>query len=597
MAYYFAWVEAGTPFNAAVHNVMDEDIFEFVLDEVEGDFATLSLVIANPGAGLLYGKQWAWFAEDVLGVPTPRGLFRINGVPSGLQHEELTVFMVARPVDFVEQKAAIAAQLRDDPYRFDPVFVEPESISDPDAAFLARTAVLHTDPVTHVVSVTDKIVGEDGLVAFGVDEVFYDPSDLTYANVPAKRFEMTATVRWTQRARGEVDISANLITAFSVAGTTQPFVISSYTATGLVDDWPLPGDNIGAGWKVAESNAEDGGGRWVSNAIRIENQLAAWAPAYFGTSVTSDVSVAISIGLGFIKPTLVVGYDVARSFNEIVTFTLEADVQDVASDPGDAEVIRLALSSNDVSEPIDTASTDGSEIPIVDVRRRSYMLTDRGKLSAAYLVNRARASLIDRARCVRIPFEVEYDRIGDITLRKSGVLTDPRLPGGAAQGKIVGRRVSGSGDTGEFTLGVVIAPCVGNGGSVAASAGDGVYAQAGYMQLGYQQMEGRSILVAGDVTLADYSGIAPNDDGVDFLSMGPAQAVQSILVTNGPTAQRHSLRGIYKDVAAASEDLQSVATRVCVDLVPLTGGPFETEIPLTCSMLVPPKGIDLSAAP
>ena len=59
----------------------------------------------------------------------------------------------------------------------------------------------------------------------------------------------------------------------------------------------------------------------------------------------------------------------------------------------------LTLQSADLGEPID------GELPIGDVRRRSYFPTERGLRSLEYLIALARAHLLMRSRAVEIEFD------------------------------------------------------------------------------------------------------------------------------------------------------------------------------------------------
>jgi hypothetical protein len=600
--YYFAWVDhpgaealaEETAFDPNTHDRMDEDIFEFALDHAEGEFASLSLVISNPGEGFNAPgrKRWAWFAEDVGTEIIPRGLFQLVSVPEAIQYEEVAIKLIARPIDFEEQKAALAEELKSDPTLYDPIFVATDALDDPDSALLARTVSWHIDPVTHVVTVSDNITGEDGLLTFGADDVFYDPVDFRLGEAPARRVEMTAEVRWTQHAVGSFSISRQIVAAFANAGSDYPFMIQSYTASGLIEDWPLPGQEIGAGWSVKDTDIQLGTARWLTGDMIGDNMVTLWAA---DTSSESGKAIALDLQPGVMKITFEVGFDIKRSYVERVSFVLTSDVQTTVIDPGDAEVLRIELSSNDVSEPVYPGDTEGAEVPIGDVRRRSYMLTDNGLNSARYLVNRARANLLDHARCISLPFECEYERLTEVTLRKSASLSDPRLPGGVAQGKITAWREIGNGDSGEFTFGLSLACCVGNGGSVSAADGEGDYAEDDYMEDDYQTRTGHTLLVAGDVTLADYGNTAPDDDGIDFLSLGPSQGLLSVIVTNGPAQQRAQLEAMYQGLPMAIKAVEDNATQICVTMKPLTGGPFETEFDLTVSDLAVPKHIDLAA--
>ena len=154
--FYFAWVDPNTAFDPAVHNVEDEDVFSFKISQVEGDFASLELVIKNPRVGLLKPgrKVWAWFSMDTGTVIRPLFLGRIVGLPTNLFESTVTLEFTARPTDFVAQKLALAETLKVLPY-YDPIFISPESWGDPDVVLEGRTVLWHVDPITHVVTVSD----------------------------------------------------------------------------------------------------------------------------------------------------------------------------------------------------------------------------------------------------------------------------------------------------------------------------------------------------------------------------------------------------------------------------------------------------------
>jgi hypothetical protein len=61
--FYFAWVDAGTPFDSSLFRE-DETVLSFDLAHAEGQIPTLSVEIKNPRVGLLAPgrKQWAWFS-------------------------------------------------------------------------------------------------------------------------------------------------------------------------------------------------------------------------------------------------------------------------------------------------------------------------------------------------------------------------------------------------------------------------------------------------------------------------------------------------------------------------------------------------------
>jgi hypothetical protein len=181
--YYYAWIDepdpaalrAGTAFDPGVHNVMDEYIFSFRRILNEGDKPRLQLVIRNPHIGLLNAsrKQWAWFAREINGVITPLFCGRLVAAPKQINKELMTVDLVAWPLDYNAQRQKLAETIKaSGPYSA--VFIETSKRDDPDALLEAISGRYHIDPVTHVVSISDILNGEDGNVDVTADDHLYD---------------------------------------------------------------------------------------------------------------------------------------------------------------------------------------------------------------------------------------------------------------------------------------------------------------------------------------------------------------------------------------------------------------------------------------
>jgi hypothetical protein len=600
-AFFFAWVDPEEFTFGVEHHREDMQIIQFSLQHRENDFATLSVVVRNVMAGLLNPgrKQHAWFAFDFGGATGVQPLFfgRVIGVPDGIAQTRQQFTFRARPDDYKDLKADLAETLKVAPY-WDPVWIDAGSLDDPDVVLQARTQSWHVDRITHEMTVSDNILGEDGTLEFDGDAILNGSVNVTYSGPAVSSVRVKATIRYTQSAVGTVDISPNLIEAFRLVGTEQPFMISSYTGDGLVNSWPLPGENIGGGWSVADSDIDDGQNRWVSLENKIANRIAAWASTYWSASIGASMGsqVAAQFDLWVMKPLLVAGYEARRSRTELIDFTLRADVQAMLTDPGDDDAITIQLSSNEVSEPIDTGDTDGPEIPLDDMRRRSYIITDRGQRSLEYLIARARAELLDHARVASVSFSCRFDNILDLSCRKDAVVNDPMIPGGQAVGKIIGYSASGDGETGQFTCSIEIGCTVGQGGAVTATAGTPTHVEEGHYEPDYQMYEGNSILLApGDVTYDEYRDIEQNDDGINFFNVHPLDVLESIIVTNGPAQQRTVMDTHYEDIPSATEAMKALFTQICVRLKPVQGGPYDNMVPVTLSDLVVPKQIDLEA--
>src|SRR4249919_2013778 len=257
---YFAWVDADETVFGPEHMRWDESIFSFTLKQDEGDPASLTVVVRRPrneagdAIGLLGPgrKIWAWFALDC-GPDLIRFRGRLVGVPTSIFEELVTLEFVARPIDLVAQKEALAQTLRVLPY-YDEVVIDKARRTDPEVVLEGYSAIWHYDRETHELTVSDEITGEDGLVEFdGASEdgkVLYDGLGLTLTSGPLTRVDVIAEYTWTQLAQGRVDLTDYLCRNWPDGGRNY---VTSYSLTHA--DWPKTGAQIGEGWVVAEASA------------------------------------------------------------------------------------------------------------------------------------------------------------------------------------------------------------------------------------------------------------------------------------------------------------------------------------------------------
>ena len=231
----------------------------------------------------------------------------------------------------------------------------------------------------------------------------------------------------------------------------------------------------------------------------------------------THAAVSAIVPMHHFQPTLVVAYTAGRPFTEVVSLTLFADVQHILTDPEDGEALRIdGIKSVNLSEPID------GTIPIGDVRRRSYIATERGNQSIEHLIALARAHLLKRSRVVEISFAPKLERMAEITLRKNAFIIEPRI--GEATGKIIGYSLALDGADGRINCEVTIGCTIGRGGSQIASGGTPTYCVEAYTGADYQQYTGRMVLFDTSVGYGPPNA-DPNDDGIDFLSTLTAEDV------------------------------------------------------------------------
>jgi hypothetical protein len=653
---YFAWIDVSETTFGPEHVRWDESVFSFELKQDEGDPANMTIVVRRPRntagdpIGLLGPgrKIWAWFALDC-GPALIKFRGRLVGIPTSMFEDLVTLEFVARPVDVVAQKEALADSLRVLPY-YDEAMIDPQRRTDPEVVLEGYTKIWHYDRETLVITVSDEISGEDGLVDFlcANGDVFYDGIGLSLTSGPLARVDINAEFTWTQQASGTVDLTQYLISQWPKVFGGEIYLNAA--------DWPKNKAGIGDGWEVAESHAQDlvdtqtytetlgGGGitkfadgstseaQWSSSktTLRHPRNVVHFDPSKKlvtnasssvshskdgdGVDYVSSTSQSYSdseavIVVQAIKPTLVAGYRAERQCTEKVSLTLFADVQPILTDPEDGE----ALLINDIRSVNLSEIIDGQPPIIGNPARRSYIATDRGNRSIEHLIAYARAQLMKRARVVEIAFVPKLARMPEVTLRKNAFLAEPRV--GEATGKIIGYSVALDGSDGQIKCEVKIGCTIGYGGSVAAADGTPTYCTIDYAGPDYQQFINRVVLFPLDTSVGYQPPLAaPNDDGINFLSGLKADDVIQVGLTveygpeppgpadqdppfnfSGPTSNNDK----QNQLEARSEWIKNVAlppyeTRAKFKLKSMMGE-FSTNYELQVTDLMIPTGIDLEA--
>lgn len=616
--YFFAWVDEGTAFDPNLHARSNEDIFEFTLDQQEGDFASLDITIKNPRIGLLApGRQiWAWFSwwNGTQAVPLFFG--RLVGLPTNLEAETVQLNFIARPPDFTNQKEQVADTLRVTPF-WDGIWFSAATRYDPDNVLESRPEAWHIDRTSLVVTTSNIIDGEDGSLEFDEDQVFYQTVNISYDTNPLRAVTVTATVSWAQAGTGAIP--------FPLGVDIQPGrLIQSYTGGGLAAGWPKPGDSAGGGWTYGPNTQAVATGTLDSSLVGqiafdpLNNGLSFYVDGGFDTSLGSVGSLpgGQNVGLSYhvAIPNITVSWSMSltwtanRQKTEVLTFTLGADVQDILTLPDDGEALALTFSSSELTTAVDPV--DGSAahscaaeygIPLASPLARSYFNTDRGAQSIYYLVAVARANLLARARCVKIDFEIPFELAiaSGITLRKNAVIIDERLPGGTAGGKIFAYSLSLA--NGQQHAKITIAATVGRNGTEEQITGTPDYCDTDYVDSPYQTFSGAYNIPFDetDVAVQDISNVPPNDDGVDFLRFS-SNTIKAFRLLNPNGDHETQVDALQRFEVITNADLtltfQCIRYAQVTFKVPdLTGGPFQTDYTPDMTQLKIPRTINLEA--
>ena len=374
----FAYVAAGTAWSTALFRG-DDNIFGFTLTQQEGAVAQLEIEIKNPRIGLNNPSrfQWAWFSwQDVAGeLGTVNAIYplfygRVISYPNDFLGNAITVKLEARPLDFLVQKQTLAATLQVRPY-WDPVFLTPPRRLDPDAVLEGYARMWHVDRTSLSVTISDLLVGEDGIVSLAESDAFWESVHTSIDKPPLRNVYVEGTVDWDQQDSGLIDMGTK--------------VANTYCGDGILNGWPKPLASIGAGWSVQHASAVDTSKtalttnttthvEWHNTEKKHQygdtmSYTLDWVRPSFVTTQTAGTASASNSGHfilsqynkiavidqdpdGFNDPTaevrytdmwvlpwtvtaqLVLRYEAKRHRTEQVRFTLAADLQPVFTDPG-----------------------------------------------------------------------------------------------------------------------------------------------------------------------------------------------------------------------------------------------------------------------
>lgn len=230
------------------HGIVATEVRSWAINQTEGNFATLELVVKNPRVPLLSGMLWATFSRNA----TVLFYGRLVGVPEDMQANTVRLVFLARPDTYDADKAALAETLKVAPF-WDPVWIAPERRTVPDEVLEARPYRWHIDRVTHALTISHIIDGEAGTVTISPDDVWYDSLKVAVGTTPADTLKVKAEIHWRQKANGEFNLTWRLNKAFKDASSWSDGYIRTYTGAGFVSSWPKTGTNFGGGWEVGTS--------------------------------------------------------------------------------------------------------------------------------------------------------------------------------------------------------------------------------------------------------------------------------------------------------------------------------------------------------
>lgn len=581
--FFYAWIDSSESTFGPEHHRVDELIFSFKFSHEEGQFAQLELEIANPHIGFFAPGRpfWAWFAVDDGTTVTPLFRGRVVGIPSDLFADIITITLVAKPKDYTEQILDLSVTLKTLPF-YDPIFIDQTQQDNLDSVLEGYSKLWHVDPVTHVVTVSDVIAGEDGVEEFTQNDAFYDSVKMQLSGSPLLVCEIDATVAWTQcddsgiiqvQTAGYIYGESNLGNGYNVTSPLSTSPPISAVSTGGIQQttysWshkntsqdPQDGDIISSSGSTTVPFVM---GKLTSQSISFTHanpDTGQGEEFSINQSFQADVKGSPATTATTPSSNLQIGTNLEQNRTELLHVRVVADVQPVLSEATEADSIKdkISMNSSDLVAAGAASSGDGLYFP-----------TQRGLQSLEYILMVARAHLLTKSRVISTSWSSTFDKVVGLSCRKNATIEDARLPGGIVLGKIVLYELTGNGDTGEFIGNVTINSSVGYGNSIVLADGTPDYVNDGYVDRGYQHYTG--MFVATTTQDMTFSPMAHVSEGIqlpisndqvllrhEYHDTGVAGAMQDLVNSAAPALRSMSFPQIESAVTAPPQELLSYA--------------------------------------
>ena len=306
------------------------------------------------------------------------------GVPTDLFAEKITLKFIARSMNYIDMKQAVAETLKI-PGNYEPIFLDDKKRDDPDAILEGWSKLYHVDRTTLQVTASDVLVGEDGTTVFpespAEQSAIYKSMKVKIGQAPLTNVQVQASVHWVQR-------SVNVVEGPDVT-------VSSYTGATFLSDWSgMHGKGLGGGWTVESvyvndpfmvqhtptwhisTNTQSYGSLAnydcaVVSTAEAQSGPALLGPALNGTLITyfqdgicnpysspptntpSKVElVRVYVPLWALNCTWTLRYNAKREFTEIAFLTVTANTQAILTSPTVEQDTLLIKMSGEVGEPV-----------------------------------------------------------------------------------------------------------------------------------------------------------------------------------------------------------------------------------------------------
>lgn len=663
---FLAYVDNdAVPFDWHLHTNDDNSGFGWTLSQQEGEVATLTIEREQSGWAIMSLGQprhvilsVSETGERFDAVPIARG--RIIGVPNDLFGLTQRIEIECAPIN-LRDIGDVEAGTVDGPmiaYCRQHLAASPETCfllddadrNDPATYLRGRSAVLHTDPVTHAVSISDLITG-DTIVDLG-DAHFHDMEErptamLLDGETPVSAVRCTLKVDWTQEAKGITDIASY----FPDLASMTPDLLENAgdeLPSGLLAD--------AVGWTLGKSRVKTTDVHWMfghflSGRI-MEVNYSGTHPESGPVTFVDHHREMVQLGCwGYRFETVQLEYSYSQARVEEVHIVVGMDIQDVPAttqelDLGEIGVgdvfndpdsipyapgpylagdrVRLGgvvyeCTEDHVSTSFDMKPVGFQQIFLgptppgyswhpywrwvpskapMRVSQSSFADTDAGRQVIAHLVARCRRQVLLRSRSLVISARYLWEDAKEVTMRDSVRMSVPWYDGTPRTiiGKVVALEKSWDGEIGAVIAVTIAVPMgVGADGDTNADGLSG-YVADGYFDGSYTVPNQATHGVAGDTEYLIESDEVPRPIVVEQLQYA-SYAVENLQIKNPAGVQW----GEAVSAAAKGNDprlaVQKKPTKIALKLRDLTAEELlSRHVYVAGQVLASPKGIDLGGA-
>jgi hypothetical protein len=226
-------------------------------------------------------------------------------------------------------------------------------------------------------------------------------------------------VEWIQAGEGDVGLD------FKIAGAFTGHIINTLTPDALKADWPATGDKIGqSGYQVVKSSLKE----IIPPSTGVLNIYPHLTPEFMCWEDSGQAVRPQRLKRVWLKSELVLQWSYRQKRREVMHFTLGHLTQ------FDKTIRPLERTLNIKLQNVNMAPSAGT-----------FFQTAAGRQALEHALLRAKSHLAASARCLEIEVTLSLEPALALSMDHSVCITDPRIPGGKAEGKVIAYRLTQDG--------------------------------------------------------------------------------------------------------------------------------------------------------